>query len=482
MYEVVFMTMKLIYGCFNNAVILYIDITSVFGQLLNIINTFLAYFVLYCFVWRFWSISYEMSWTNYIIQHEWKSIINPNHTEYQLNEASAEQSNWYFDHKNTFGNQQWVKWRIFAIAILSGIIQSVCGSVFAIIFSSTLTNVYAMIIISTWPYPIPLILLIIIYYKTPIFDGDNFYVQTELKYIFVLLCINYVSFYAVGIIAIVTSTKWDNDSISDMISFNNQIIIFCQWMCVMISTAWVNYKVSGIIKEDRFKITHIDLESNAPQSGQSQRSAIRAQFALSRELIQIQPERQYMKVENSEMEAQDLTELLMNSVAFEAFMTHLCHEFSMENLLSLVEFLQFQKYMANQIGYYDDKDMNKDGNEEEEGLLCDIVVLPDIVPFSAIVTDIDLNVKEKAYALYQKYIGDESVYTINISFRVRSKLNNYMKDRDEWMENNEIGDHEMMNIFNNCCKEIRALMNDSYGRFRATTQYQKLVHSLLFIK
>ena len=248
----------------------------------------------------------------------------------------------------------------------------------------------------------------------------------------------------------------------------------------MISTAWVNYKVSEIIKDDRFSITHIDLEPISLKSDKSPTSPIPASFALSRELIQIQPERQYIKVENSELETKSLDELLTNSVAFEAFMTHLCHEFSMENLLSLVEFLQFQKYMANEIGYYDDIDMDNDENKEE--LLCDIVVLPDIVPFSAIVTDIDLNVKEKAYALYEKYIGDESVYTINISFRVRSKLNKYMKDQYEWMENNEIGDHEMMNIFNNCCKEIRALMNDSYGRFKATTQYQQLVHSLLFIK
>ena len=114
--------------------------------------------------------------------------------------------------------------------------------------------------------------------------------------------------------------------------------------------------------------------------------------------------------------------------------------------------------------------------------MCDVIVLPDTVPCSAIVTDVNLSIKEKAYDLYQKYIGNESIYSINISFRVRLALNKYFENYDEWIGNDNIDDDEIMNIFDGCCSEIKRLMNDSFFRFKATSQYQQIVQNLLFIK
>ena len=61
MYEIVFMTMKLIYGSFNNAMIVIFNQISFMTQLMGSLNTFLAYCVLWTFVWRFWCISYSSS-------------------------------------------------------------------------------------------------------------------------------------------------------------------------------------------------------------------------------------------------------------------------------------------------------------------------------------------------------------------------------------------------------------------------------------
>ena len=136
------------------------------------------------------------------------------------------------------------------------------------------------------------------------------------------------------------------------------------------------------------------------------------QHLLRMELISIEPQK--MKQKPSDFVSKinrPLLDFLSNSAAFEAFMVYLSHEFSMENLLSFVEFLQFQKYVDT-----------KTEVKKRKELLCDIFKLPDTVPLSVIVYDEELDIKTKACLLYDKYIGNDSIYTINISFRVKYRV------------------------------------------------------------
>ena len=477
------MISKLIYGVFDNAMRLLLTHESLIVSIVSSVNSILAYLVLYCFVWRYWCISYEIKWTKYIINNQWKVIINPEHHE-NINNETSKQINWYLTHKNTFGNHKWVKYRLFIVAILSALMYIV-GTTYHThngksIYSNLEIhdNIYLTQIYSSWPYTLPLILILIIYCKTPSIL-DNFYIQKEMKYITVLLVVDYAAFYISRTIAAILYKEMDQVILSIMLSISFHIILGTQFGAVLISTGWVNHKVTKIVNREQYK-THKEVRIPSPLSRQISAASVISMTTdtstysqMTANLIEIQPKTPRI-YQNDKLVSKDLSELLVHPIAFESFMNHLCHEFSMENLLSLVEFLQFQKYVAEEIGYY-----NKIGHEQ---LLCDVLVLSGEVPLSAIVYNDGMNLKDKAYNIYKKYIANGAMYSINIAHIKRQKLINLMDNYDIWICNDELKDKELMNLFDEVCKEMKRLMNDSYQRFKTTPEYHQLVNELLFLQ
>ena len=43
-------------------------------------------------------------------------------------------------------------------------------------------------------------------------------------------------------------------------------------------------------------------------------------------------------------------------------------------------------------------------------------------------------------------------------------------------------DTEMLMIFDQCCDEMRQIMEDSYGRYKLTQQYHNIVSNIFFVK
>ena len=158
-------------------------------------------------------------------------------------------------------------------------------------------------------------------------------------------------------------------------------------------------------------------------------------------------------------------------------MIYLSHEFSMENLLSFVEFLQFQRYVADKMECEDVK-----GNKQ---LLCNMLILPDTVPLSEIVHDESIGIKKTAYLLYEKYIDDNAIYMINIPFRAKQKINKIMQKYKVDIDANNDGDEKidtgMLMVFDGCCEEMQQIMQDSYGRYKLTPQYHNIVSNILFV-
>ena len=500
MYELIFMITKLFYGVFDNSMRLILTHESLITSCISGFNSCLAYLVLYCFVWRYWCISYEIKWTNYVTHNQWKMIINPEHGEkMSINKRNSTESqinkemNWYLTHKDTYGNHKWVKWRLFIMAMLSAACY-IIGTAYHTSNGSSIydlhqhNNIYLIQIYSSWPYTLPLIFCMIIYCKTPSIL-DNFYIQKELKYIFVLLIIDYIAFYGFRVFVIIFYHELSQMMKDLLLSVEFQIVIGAQFGAVLISTYWVNSKVTEIVNRERYKTKEVILPAFSRQisilSQQTStlspmgiavdsRSASNSAYSeLSVNLIEIQPKTPKY-VHDESIISKDLSELLSHPIAFESFMAHLCHEFSMESLLSMVEFLQFQKYVAEEIGYY-----NKIGYEQ---LLCDVLVLSGEVPLSAIVYNEHISLKDKAYKIYQKYIKHGAIYAINISHRVRQKLIDLMDNYDFWEINEEIKGKLLMNIFDDACKEIKRLMNDSYKRFKLTPAYHQLVNELFFLQ
>ena len=472
------MIAKLIYGIFFNSVVIIFGEEHFISAFASWINVFLAYFVLYSFVWRFWCISYDIKWTKYIINNQWKIIINPEHTANEHNKA-LQKINWYLNHKQTFGNHKWVKWRLLIVAVISSMAYIVGETLGASIFASLQDPILTQVL-SSWPYTLPLIFLSIIYCKTPSIL-DNFYVQTEMKYIFILLCIDYTAFYGVRIFVVLFGNMLNQEVTTVLFAVAYHFVIGAQFASVMISTAWVNAKVTKIINNEAYKIQELMLQQDESTISMLPGHKPRAEnvsiySALSVNLLEIEPRQQPRFTDTKRAEKlmkQNLDELLAHPFGFESFMQHLSREFSMENLLSLVEFLQFQKYVAEEIGYYDKDDAEK--------ILCDELVLSKEVPLSGIVYDEEMDLKNKAYAIYTKYIDNRAEYSINISYLVRQKLVNLMDNYENWMGNDVLTDVELMNIFAGACREIKRLMNDSYQRFKLMPEYYKLANELFFM-
>ena len=147
-------------------------------------------------------------------------------------------------------------------------------------------------------------------------------------------------------------------------------------------------------------------------------------------------------------------------------MKHLSNEFSMELLLSLVEFIQFKQFI--------DKKLEKQKNTKDE---ISKLLLASCIPKSTIVYNKNDNLKEKALKLYNKYIRVSSEWEINVSSGLRKQLqnrfeNNYNNNNND---NNhglfEWNDDELYTVFDQCNDEMLKLLGYSLSRFRQKPFY-----------
>merc|ERR1712039_166411 len=155
-------------------------------------------------------------------------------------------------------------------------------------------------------------------------------------------------------------------------------------------------------------------------------------------------------------------------------MVHLSNEFSMELLLSLIEFIQFKlAIQANNV------------NQEtttDTGTFYLTVELAECIPKSSIVVDETQDFEQKALRLYQKYVRIGSEYEINI----HSSLRKHLMDRfDEQANSNVNQAHspvrrdsndatDLQCVFDECCKEMIKLLGFSLTRFKAKPEYLRL--------
>ena len=176
---------------------------------------------------------------------------------------------------------------------------------------------------------------------------------------------------------------------------------------------------------------------------------------------------------------------MSNEKSIGLLMAHLGREFSIECLLSLIEFIQFQNYVYQHLMI---NTRNNKNIEIEKQLICKEykIDLPNSIPMSSIVnlklkfetidnnnviddndnnnnnnknisirsiniTDLNdknmsdnwlINAKIKCYLLYCKYVALGSHYEINVSYRTRDKLINKMNNYNQWLNDNCNSSHE----------------------------------------
>ena len=207
-----------------------------------------------------------------------------------------------------------------------------------------------------------------------------------------------------------------------------------------------------------------------------------------------------------------LGNVLSHSKSLDLLMQQLGREFSMECLLSLIEFIQYQNYVWRYLNNFDIFDGEKLAFLEKKKLISHKygINLPDNIPKSSIVHpqknvdimfDVENNAhlsekhhrrgkskignpnnddrwvhdcKIKVYELYLKYIALGSDNEINISFRTRRSLIRLMKKKDIWMNNDTIDEETLFTIFNPSSVEMYQLIHGTLARFKNSHHFRKL--------
>ena len=158
-------------------------------------------------------------------------------------------------------------------------------------------------------------------------------------------------------------------------------------------------------------------------------------------------------------------------ITFQYIFKHACSEFSMEILLSYFEFRQYEKYV-NDIFILN----------IEDNVLRDFPS----VPLSGIITKYDndktLNEIEKIkhiiYDLYWKYIREQSLYQINLTYRQRSTFADLCEDKEILLQKN-LTSKELHDIFNDCISEMKTLLGYSLARACNRQDVKDLLHKSL---
>ena len=499
-YEAIFSILKLF---LNGLIFLYLGLPSLpvhhllYCTATGVSNS-LSICLHYCLFWRFFLLHFDIQNIIANINGKWQSLIDPNHME------SQSDNNYFLRNKKTCGNYQWFKTRIMIPALLLScsiqIISCTTVGVYAHIYKwdTELTNAWVerSLLFNSPFYIWPGVALVVIWFRTPRLE-DQFFISQELGKLCKIVIV-YLSFWVSC--RIVLSIEGYDDAEHTLIVLWIQTIAThsCIFMTVMVSTFWVNKKIiltRSRASPDRELVPMVNRQSISKQ--------VPKKNTISQVLSRVLTFSTYPDIEDEDttMTTVDatgivkLTAILSHPKGFELFMRHLSTEFSIENLLSLVEFLQFQEMMYQSII---NNDQFKDYVDTDHSLWCQKISIPSNVPKSHIIfegqemTDLVETfcecdetqfigvVKKIAYNLYLKYIATSSELEVNVAYRTRVKLIELMNDAGKWMDNQQIGIYELLHVYDESCNQIYGLMGDSYRRFQKTSQYL-VVKSLVLV-
>ena len=435
------------------------------------------------FVWRVYINYYDIKYSQQMINNDWKSIINSSITNNTNNKL-----NWFITHKNTLGNPRyWTKF--VALTYILCVI-----TLYIWVFAQC--NVKQCLAIRPWReseedqivqiwlgvnnlgilFCIPGgILLAIFRCKTPKF-ADNFFVRKEIRYILICFMLTITcNMPTIGIIVIS-----GDEFISDMMGFISFMIYdTCLLFIVLVHTVWSIHKNRRWLHLfNKHNYTHIKtpsariavqlnpLDSFNPDNGQLVLSTYN--LAKLKDDVSDGMDRSKTGTPTPSASGGIMTELKIligKDEGFNSFMFHLSTEFSVEIMLSLIEFNEYRHYAmikgSECIGVNMDDDDEKEERHNSYNVRKDIFKMmreKNIVPDSEVVYDnnfgndgfkednkdmIDLfaamlSIKDDerrieqfkllyelmtmSYYLFCKYINVGSLAEINISYIERQRL------------------------------------------------------------
>jgi len=418
---------------FTTAANIYMPNIRTVGYGLSMLTTYLT---LYFLNVKTWMIYYQYQWTYYALQLKWQMIINTN----TMVNPMKKDINWFIRHRHgkwPFGKLDFVKKLFGCIHLLFAVVCCLSITVFIPYEKSRTVGIILLIIITLTT----LIFYAVIVHKTPPFD-DIYSIHRENKVIAPVLLIGLTIYIIFGIVEAYIFERDDNPNEELVMILGNvaQIEILLMWTLLLYISTIVIINNNVDTREDAHKqsIQVINLPN------------------LQKNII------------SSKLKKVDLGTVLSDKDTIDQFMKYLSREFSMENLLSYIEFTQ---YMQNV----------KDSHEVNEEISEDInlIQFPENVPMSSIVgnqwvlsiNDKLDNDKVRAHKIYDKYIKTGSEFEINVPWDVRKKCALKMDDLRTMTDNHTIRADDLFVVFNPCRDEVTKLLNNSLVRFKDETDH-----------
>eukprot|EP01083_Nonionella_stella_P001994 5747_1 len=386
----------------------------------------------YCLICKTWMIYYDYKFIFYSLDSEWTTIID----------STSHSKNWYLKHRKTFGNARWIMKTLAPVFILFFVCQYL--SLVGMIFTGNPVLAITGVLTFMLPVALSMIAYIIILRKTPNAQkfNDMFYIHWESKLYAKLMLIYFIiTFISFGLFALFLFIA------PNVYRWMQQVA----WLFWSLATAFGVYSsTKRIVNKNKAR----EAQLLPIQSAVS--SSVKAIATSSREC---------------------LIEILSNQETVHLFMIHLSLEYSMELLLSFIEFSQFLDYLEGlqRVGKNKDSSFKHDMASLSKGGL-DLFVFADSLPASSIVTKKENghDFKQKAYELYCKYIRTGTEYEINVSATIRNEFRGVM-DKYEMLKIMDTSMSELKRLFMECREHMLLAIGYSLSRFTKTDEYEKVV-------
>merc|ERR1712228_65526 len=185
-----------------------------------------------------------------------------------------------------------------------------------------------------------------------------------------------------------------------------------------------------------------------------------------------------------------LVDAIQDSQWFGLFIRHCTKEYSFENLLYIVETVQFQKRLLSEIG----KDKNEENVVDDcKQFRCKHLILPSTVPKSQIVFGDNQNWKDyvsqivspklsvydpykQSVLIYDKYLSNVAVLQVNISGKEKIRLNALFNanEPDKKRAVQSLSKRQLVDVFEESQMEIWRLLDGSFKRFKSTPIFAKI--------
>ena len=370
---------------------------------------------IYLLFLRYWLMYYDIQFSNSCSNLKWKTCICQ---KSESEDLSIQRDKWFIAHKKNLGNGSFMYKVTLTIAIIVILINIIWSTLylFEIVGNSYYVLLNILILIC-------MLITIIVLRKRITFFDDNIYLYKEFRMISifwtVLLCLYMIAAVIRGV-----ADNW-----VAFFAFYT-VNTFSTFIMPFLSTFWVlkNIEVEEIM-------AHI-IPGHTPDTPQSEKSLLR--------------------------------EILSDDDTINLFMAHLINEFSMECLLSLIEFTQFRDYGMEMLK------IDQEAVDAKTGSTANITFAADVPKSDIVYGDIAMvtmddtlrGFKMKAYKLYRKYVMIGAEYEVNVSYRTRGILDKHMNDYDNWVNNRDrISKDNLVTIFDDVMMEMTKYLEYSRARF-----------------